>query len=51
MRTLVKMNDLEDQAQPPLSGAMGTSSSSNYKGDAMDMEESVVLQEEVCLVA
>ena len=41
MRSLVKMNDLEDQAEPPISGAMGASSSTNYKGEAMDVEESV----------
>ena len=49
MRSLVKINDLEDQAETPLSGTVGTSSLANYKGEAMDVEESVDMQEEVRL--
>ena len=49
MRSLVKINDLEEQAKPPLSRTMGASSSGTYKGDAMDVEESVGLQEEARL--
>ena len=41
MWSLVKMNDLEDQVEPPLSGVMGASSSAIYKGEVMDVEESV----------
>ena len=43
MRSLVKINNLEEQAELPLSGTRGASSSSNYQGDAMDVEESVGL--------
>jgi len=46
MQCLVKINDLEEQAEPPLSGMMGASSSATYKGDAIDVDESVGLQEE-----
>lgn len=49
MWSLVKINDLEDQAEPLLSGVVGASSSANYKGEAMDMEESVDMQEEARL--
>lgn len=49
MRSLVKMNDLEDQVEPPISGAMGASSSANYKGEAMDVEDNVGMQDEVRL--
>ena len=41
MRSLVKMNDLEDQAESLISGAMGASSSANLRGEAMDMDESI----------
>ena len=41
MQSLVKINDLEDQDEPPLSEVVGASSSSNYKGEAMDLEESI----------
>ena len=43
MRSLVKINDLEEQAELSLSGTMGASSSATYKGDAMEVEESVSL--------
>lgn len=46
----MKMNDLEDQAEPPISGVMGASSSTNFRGEAMDVEESIGMQEEVHLV-
>ena len=41
MRSLVKINDLEEQTEPPLSGEIRASSSATYRGDAMDIEESV----------
>ena len=41
MRSLVKMNDLEDQAEPLISGAMGASSLKNFRGEAMDVDESI----------
>lgn len=43
MRCMVKINDLEEEAEPPLSGMMDSSTSSTSKGDAMDVEESVGL--------
>ena len=49
MRSLVKINDLEEQAESLLSETMGASSSATYKGDTMDVEESVGLQEEARL--
>ena len=49
MRSLVKISDLEELAEPSLSGEMRASSSATYKGDAMDVDESVVLQEEARL--
>ena len=50
MRCMVKINDLEEQAEPPLSGTLGASTSGTSKGDTMDVEESVGLQEEARLV-
>ena len=49
MHYLVKINDLEERVEPPLSGTMGASTLTSYKGDAMDVEESMGLQEEVRL--
>ena len=49
MRSLVKINDLQEQAESPLSGMMGASSLATYKGDTMEVEESVGMQEEVRL--
>ena len=46
MRCLVKINDLEEQAEPQLSGTMGASSLTTYKGDTMEVDKSVNLQEE-----
>lgn len=43
MCCMVKINDLEEQEEPSLSGTMGASTSATYKGDAMDVEESVGL--------
>ena len=40
---MVKMNDLEELAEPPLSGTLGASTSGTPKDDAMDVEESVGL--------
>ena len=51
MRCMVKINDLEELAEPPLSGTLGASTSSNPKDDAMDMEESVELYEEAKLAS
>ena len=49
MRSLVKINDLEEQVEPPLSGEVRASSSATYRGDAMDIEEHVGMQEEARL--
>jgi hypothetical protein len=51
MQFMVKINNLEELAEPPLSGMLGTSTSGTPKDNAMDMEESVGLQEEANLVA
>ena len=48
MHCMVKIN-LEEQADPLLSGTMGTSTLVTYKGDVMDVEETVGLQEEAWL--
>lgn len=48
---MVKINDLEERAEPPIRRTMGASTPVSYKGDAIDVEESVGLQEEVRLVA
>ena len=39
MRSLVKINDLEEQVESPLSSEVRASSSATYRGDAMDIEE------------
>ena len=46
---MVKINDLEEKAEPLLSGTMGASTSGNPRDDAMDVEESVGLQDEARL--
>ena len=51
MRCMVKINDLEEQAEPPLSGTLGASTSGTPKDDVMDVEESVGLKEEARLAA
>ena len=51
MHCMVKINDLEERAEPSLCGTMGASTSASFKGDAMDMEESVGLQEGTSLAA
>ena len=43
MRCMVKINDLEERAEPLLYGMMGASTISSFKGESMDMEESVGL--------
>lgn len=43
MRCMVKINDLEEHVEPPLSGMLGHSTSDTSKGDAMDVEESMGL--------
>lgn len=49
MRSLVKINDLEEQANSSMSETMGASYLATYKGDAMEVEESVSLKEEAHL--
>ena len=51
MRCMVKINDLEELAEPLLSGTLGASTSGTPKDDAMDVEESVGVQEEAKMVA
>ena len=51
MLCMIKINDLEERVEPPLCGTMGASTSASFKGDAMDMEESVGLQEGTRLAA
>lgn len=51
MNCIVKINDLEERAEPPLCGTMGASTLASFKGDAMDVEESVGLQEGLHLAA
>ena len=51
MRCMVKINDLEERAEPSLYDTMGSSTFASFKGDAMDMEESVGLQEGTRLAA
>ena len=46
---MVKINNLEEKVEPSLSGTMGASTSRNQRDDAMDVEESVGLQEEARL--
>ena len=43
MHYMVKINDMEEQVEPPLSKTMGASTSSTSKGDTMDVEESMGL--------
>jgi DNA-binding XRE family transcriptional regulator len=49
MRSLVKINDLEEQAEPPLSGEARALSSATFRGDAMDIEEHVGMRDEAPL--
>ena len=49
MRSLVKINDLEEQVELPLSGEFRASSSTTYKGDAMDIEEQARMRDEARL--
>ena len=51
MRCMVKINDLEERAKPPLCDTMGASTLASFKGDTMDVEESVGLQEGTRLAA
>ena len=46
MRSLVKINDLEEQVEPPLSGEVRALSSATYRGDAMDIEEQAGMRDE-----
>ena len=45
MRCMVKINDLEEQADPLLSGMLVDSTSGTPKDDAMGIEERVGLKE------
>ena len=49
MRSLVKINVLEEQAEPPLSSEVRASSSTTYRGDEMDIEEQVGMWDEARL--
>ena len=49
MHSLVKINDLEEQAEPPLSSEVRASSSATYRGDEMDIEEQVGMRDEARL--
>ena len=51
MRCMVKLNDLEELAEPPLGGTLGTSSSGLPKDEAMDLDEGVKHEEEENVVA
>ena len=51
MRCMVKINDLEELAEPPLSGTLGASTSGPPKDKSMDVEESINLQEEAKLAS
>lgn len=51
MRCMVKINDLEEKVELPLSGVMGASSFGNLRDDAMEVEESVGLWDEARLAA
>ena len=51
MRCMVKINDLEELGEPPLSGTLGASTSGTPKDDAMDVEESMGLEKEAKLAA
>jgi hypothetical protein len=48
---MVKIIDFEELDESSLSGTLGTSTSSTPKNDAMDVEESVGIQEEAKLAA
>ena len=49
MRFLVKINDLEEQAELPLSSEVRASTSATYKGDEMDIEEQLGMRDEAQL--
>ena len=46
MQCMVKLNDLEELAEPPLGGTPGTSTSAPPKDAAMDLDEEGRIQEE-----
>lgn len=50
MRSLVKINNLEEQAEPPLSGEVRASLSATYRGDAIDIKDCVGMWDEARLV-
>lgn len=49
MRSLVKINNLEEQVELPLSDEVRASSSATYRGDAMDIEEQAGMWDEARL--
>ena len=49
MRSLVKINNLEEQAELSLSSEVSTSTSTTYRGDEMDIEEQVGMRDEARL--
>ena len=51
MWCMVKINDLEELVEPPLGGTLGVSTSGLPNDEAMDVDESIGLQEEAKLAA
>ena len=49
MRSLVKINDLEEMAKLPLSNDARASSSTTYRGDEMEIEEQLGTRDEARL--
>ena len=49
MRSLVKINDLEEMAELPLSSDARASSSATYRGDEMEIEEQLGMRDEARL--
>ena len=49
MRSLVKINDLEEQEELPLSSDVRASMSATYRGDEMEIEEQLGMQDEARL--
>ena len=47
IRYIIKINNLEEKVEPPLSGVMGASFSGNSRDDGMEVEESAGLQDKV----
>ena len=49
MRSLVKINDLEEQAELSLSSEVKASASTTYRGDEMEIEEQLGMRDEARL--